>query len=178
MQRFIGGLALLVVAAICMLIARDEHPVAAQNSTTGMVGPQLMGTGSPVSNSSIPCTATNLAAHVYIDTQTTPNGSRLWTCDNSPGTWGWHQLQFPISGSTASFGGSVILLGGSITSTASVPGALVGSNCMATRTDGTFLGVGLVIDCAVLTSGTATIRISALIGGTPPAGTYSVRVIS
>jgi hypothetical protein len=171
MRRFIGGLAILVLAVIMLAIAHDEHAVAAQDATTGLAAPLYFGTGAPTKT----CSLTNLAGVAYIQTDAT-NG-RLWICDNSVGSWSWDHLLSPILGSTASFGGALVVLGTSITSTAAVTGASVGSNCVATRADGTFLPVGLNIDCAVLTTGVATVRISALIAGTPASGTYNVRVI-
>jgi hypothetical protein len=171
MQRLLGGLAVLGLAVLLIAIARQDRGVAAQDATTGLVAPLYFGTGAPTKT----CSATNLAGVAYVQTDAT-NG-RLWICDNTSGSMAWdHQLS-PILGATASFGGSLILLGSNVTSTATATGAVVGNNCVATRADGTFLGVGMAIDCAILAANVATVRISAIIAGTPPAGIYNVRVI-
>lgn len=137
--------------------------------TTGLPAPMLYGNNDPVTLG-YPCDASHLGIPFY--NMSASIARPIWICNGT----NWLQAQAAILGSTASFGGALILLGGTVTSTATVTGAPVGSNCSATRADGTFLAVGLVIDCAVSTAGIATVRISAIIAGTPTAGIYNVRV--
>jgi hypothetical protein len=84
-----------------------------------------------------------------------------------------------ISGTTGSIGGGALLAGATTTGTATVTGATTGKPCIAAPSDGTSiagLGVGLSINCSVTSSGTATVVITAAIGGTPTAKTYTVTV--
>jgi hypothetical protein len=143
------------------------------------------GIGSPTANG-LACSsgmASSTSASLWVDRSIPSNQNAIYRCvlntDNT--TYAW-QAPFTVAtpsilGATASFGGAFLAIGGSVSNTAAVAGATVGSNCTATRADGTLLPVGLVIDCGVSTPGIATVRISAPLAGTPPGGVYNVRII-
>jgi hypothetical protein len=138
--------------------------------TTGIPAPMLYDSGDPVSLS-YPCDASHTGVPFY---NRTSGASRpIWVCNGT----NWIQALPAISATSVSIGGALIGLGSSVTGIASAPSALAGQNCIATPSDGTLLPVGITIDCAIITSGTATVRLSALIAGTPPAKTYNIRII-
>jgi hypothetical protein len=138
-------------------------------ATTGVPAPMLYDYGDPIALG-YPCEASRTGIPFY---NMFPGTLRpIWICNGSA----WSQAAPVISGTTVSIGGAIIALGGSVIGTGQVPGATVGSNCVATPSDGSFLPAGIVIDCAVLTPGVATVRLSAVLVGTPPAKTYNVRV--
>jgi hypothetical protein len=80
-----------------------------------------------------------------------------------------------ILGTTAAFGGALLAIGGYASGTASVPGATVGSACFASPADGVKIS-GTSIDCAVSTSGVATVYLNAIVSLTPTSKTYKVIV--
>jgi hypothetical protein len=176
MQRIFTTIAFAILLVMC----RDMRAVQAQ-SISSVPAVIMAGIGSPASNG-YPCNlgiASSTSTSLYNQRDITA-GNSVWKCalgtDGVTFTW-IAPFSTPINGTTVSIGGALILLGGSVTGTGTVANAPVGSNCVATPSDGSFLPVGIAIDCAVLTSGVATVRLSAVIAGTPPAKTYNVRVI-
>jgi hypothetical protein len=86
-------------------------------------------------------------------------------------------LPLPLSGTTGSIGGSALTVGGACaTGTASVTGAVVGKNAMATRSDGALIGPNYKVDASVTSSGTVTVEECAIVAGTPSAVTFNVNV--
>lgn len=141
---------------------------------------QLLHTGTPVGDSTILCTSTTMQGVLIINIETTPTGSRLWTCDNSTGTWGWHQLATSILATTASIGGSVLLSGVCTSAqTVSVPGSVVGKNVSLTPSDGSLQQGGTVAQGSVSPAGTVNYQLCAtgLASVTTAAKTYTVQVL-
>ena len=82
-----------------------------------------------------------------------------------------------LSGTTGNIGGSLLLLGGTSSGTATVTGASAGMPCIASPSDGTnIVGLGLSVGCTVTASNTVTVNIVAFVSVTPTAKPYSVRV--
>jgi hypothetical protein len=182
-DRLVAGTLFVAAGIVLMNIERfDSHKAyAQQNSPTPAT--IMSGSQTPTAAGILcgPGQASTSSASLY--NQTGVSGNSIWKCATNDGTTYAWQAPFvaatpTILGSTASFGGAALLLGGNVTADAAVAGATVGSNCVATRADGTFLAVGLIIDCKVNTAGIATVRISAVLAGTPTAGVYNVRVIN
>jgi hypothetical protein len=164
---------LLFAALVCLAIPAQAQLV----STPSVV---LAGMGTPASNS-IPCMSGNASISTgafYLQRDATGNG--IWKCvlSSDGSTYGWiapSNNLGPLAGST-SIGGSLLALGGTTTGTATVTGATVGSNCIATTSDGTYVA-NINISCNVATAGVATVTLQAFGAGTPAAKTYNVRVI-
>lgn len=155
--------------------------IAAQAQVSSTPATILAGVGTPASNS-LPCNIgfASTTSTSFYDQRDITTGNSIWKCKLLPDnvTYAWQApFNTPIIGTTVSIGGSLILLGGNVTGTGTVTGAVVGSNCIATPSNGSFLPVGIAIDCTILTANTATVRLSAIIAGTPSALTYNVRVI-
>lgn len=158
--------------------------LSAYGQNTAVLPATIMsGMGTPSSNS-IACNAgvanTNTGS-LYIQRDITI-GNAIWKCVLLPDgvTYSWvAPFVSPVigAGTTVSIGGSLLILNGTVSGTATVTGAVVGSNCVATRSDGSLPIAGMIIDCAVSTANTVTVRLTALIAGTPSATTYNVRVI-
>jgi hypothetical protein len=84
----------------------------------------------------------------------------------------------PLTGTTGSIGGGALLAGTTTSGTATVTGATVGMTCIAQANDGTnVVALGGQVGCTVTATNTVTVNVSALVALTPPAKTYSVRVI-
>lgn len=87
-------------------------------------------------------------------------------------------ITVPLSGTTGSIGGGLLSVGSAASGTASIPGAALGKNCLATPSDGTNIyGLGANIGCIITSSGVATVSVVAIILLTPPAKTYNVSVL-
>lgn len=174
-KRAVLVLAMVALAVGMSIGSARINSASAQNkgtpvATTGVPAPMMYDIGDPITLG-YPCDTSHMGLPFY---NLSPGVSRpIWICNAT----NWIQAQPAISGTTVSIGGALILLGGSVTGTGIVTGAAIGSNCIATPTDGTLLPVGIVIDCAVQSLGVATVRLSAAIAGTPPAKTYNVRII-
>jgi hypothetical protein len=83
-----------------------------------------------------------------------------------------------MSGTTGSIGGSLLVVGASASGTVTITGAQPGMPCDASPSDGTdFAGLGALVSCTVTSSGTATVRVMAVISLTPSSKTFNVRVI-
>jgi hypothetical protein len=83
-----------------------------------------------------------------------------------------------LTGTTGSIGGGALLAGTTTSGTATVTGATVGMACIAQASDGTnLIALGAQVGCTVTATNTVTVNVSALIALTPPAKTYSIRVI-
>lgn len=171
------GTLFTIVAVLLLAIGLNRLPPRAlgQNkgtplSTAGVPAPMMYDTSDPVT-ASYPCDTSHTGIPFY--NMVSGVARPIWICNGTT----WIQAQPAISGATVSFGGSLVLLGSSVSQTATVNGAVTGNNCIATRADGTLLAVGLAIDCNVPSANTANVRISALIAGTPTAGIYNIRVI-
>lgn len=78
---------------------------------------------------------------------------------------------------TGSIGGSLILLNQTTSGTCTASGAVAGTPCLASPSDGTVvLGVGVAVDCQVTSANTATVTLYALVAATPAAKTYNVTI--
>ena len=84
----------------------------------------------------------------------------------------------PLTGTTGSIGGGALLAGATTSGTATITGATVGMACIAQASDGTnVVALGAQVECTVTAANTVTVNVSALIALTPPAKTYTIRVI-
>lgn len=84
----------------------------------------------------------------------------------------------PLTGTTGSIGGGALLAGATTSGTATITGATVGMACIAQASDGTnVVALGAQVECTVTATNTVTVNVSALIALTPPAKTYTIRVI-
>lgn len=81
----------------------------------------------------------------------------------------------PLSATTASIGGSILIAGACATGTVSVANSTTGM--VAVASPNTYPGDGVVWDAQVTTNGTVTVKVCAIIGLTPSASTYNVRVL-
>jgi hypothetical protein len=184
-DRLVAGTLFVVAGIVLMNIERlDSHKAYAQVSTTPAT--VMAGKGDPITLG-MPCGVGNASATTasfFTNRNIGANQNGTWRCvmNADDATYSWLAPYVvpaaTILGSTASIGGGALLLGGSVSGTATVTGATQGSNCVATRADGTLLAVGMIIDCAVTAANTATVRVSAVIAGVPTAGVYNVRVIN
>jgi hypothetical protein len=85
------------------------------------------------------------------------------------------KANLPLSGTTASIGGSALALGACTSGTVNVTGA---TNSMAVvATPATYPGDGMVWRPYVSSAGVVTVKVCAAVAGTPVASTYIVRVI-
>ncbi|MDE3023308.1 MAG: hypothetical protein KGI54_15915 [Pseudomonadota bacterium] len=81
----------------------------------------------------------------------------------------------PLSAVTASIGGAALIAGACTSGTVSVSGA---STSMVALTDpNTYPGDGVVYSAYISSPGIVTVKVCAIIGLTPTASTYNVRVI-
>jgi hypothetical protein len=81
----------------------------------------------------------------------------------------------PLTGATASMGGSVMTVGQTITATATVTGAT--TTMVAVCSPQSYPGAGFVWDAYVSSANTVTARLTCVLAGTPVASIYSVRVL-
>ena len=81
----------------------------------------------------------------------------------------------PLAGSTGSIGGSALAAGACANGTVSVTGATTSMAVVATPT--TYPGDGMDWRTYVSSSGVVTVKVCAVIAGTPTASTYNVRLI-
>jgi hypothetical protein len=146
----------------------------------GAVGPQgpigLTGATGPTGATG----STGTAATITIGTVTalacgaTPTVVNGGTTAAAILNFGLPSCAAPLAGVTNSFGGSPLLLGACATGAATVTGSLKNMPFKVTRTDGTFIGGNFQLNATVITPGTVTVNICAVVAGTPPAGTYTV----
>jgi hypothetical protein len=168
-----------MVAVVVGIVTFANLPprVHGQSAMTGLPAQIPAGSGAPTST----CDATVVSqttALLYDNTQLT-SGNSIYKCawDPTSSTYHWFApFSTPILGTTASIGGALLALNGTVSGTGSVPGAAVGSNCIATPSDGSLVS-GVNIYCNVATAGVATVTLQATVLGTPPAKTWTVRVI-
>lgn len=152
-KRVLLGLAVCVVALIVGRI------IKAQLSGTSITN----GSGVP----SGACTS----GSAYTDSAT----GNAWTCTG--GAWKMVATTALLSGTTGSIGGGALLLGNCASGTTTVTGAVAGQGALANTSDGSFIGGAFQIQANVSSSNTITVNICAVVAGTPPSKTYSVRVI-
>jgi hypothetical protein len=81
----------------------------------------------------------------------------------------------PLTGATASMGGSPMTVGQTITATAAVAGSTTGMAVVCSPV--TYPGAGFVFDSYVSSANTVTVRLTAVVVGTPTASVYNVRVM-
>ena len=82
-----------------------------------------------------------------------------------------------LTGTTGNIGGSLLLVGGTASGTATIAGAIAGTPCQASASDGTnVLALGLVVQCAVTAPNTATVTLYAIVSLTPAAKSYNVTI--
>ena len=82
-----------------------------------------------------------------------------------------------LAGSTSSIGGTALVLGGRVSGTATVTGAVVGAPCIASASTGAAPVAGIVISCSVTAANTVTVALTAMIAATPVSSAYNVRVL-
>lgn len=169
------GAALIAIALLVPTHLRVGHAMQSKVTpiaSSGLPSPMMYDSGDPITLA-YPCDASHTGLPFY--NLSSGVARPLWICNGTT----WIQAQAAISGATTSIGGALLIAGGSVTGTATVAGATTGNNCLATPSDGSFLPVGLNIDCRVSGSGAnnVTVRISAALAGTPPALTYNIRVL-
>lgn len=80
-----------------------------------------------------------------------------------------------LSGLTASLGGGALLAGACTSGTVTVTGAT--TSMPAVTSPNTYPGDGIVWDAQVTSANTVTVKVCAILGLTPTASTYNVRVI-
>ena len=82
-----------------------------------------------------------------------------------------------LTGTTGSIGGSLLTIGNSTTGNATIAGAVAGTPCIASASDGTnSLALGLLVDCKVTAANTATVTLYAVVALTPASKTYNVTI--
>ncbi len=81
----------------------------------------------------------------------------------------------PLAGTSGSIGGSPLLVGATIRTTVSIPGATTGMAAVCSPV--TYPGDGTTWDAYVSTSGVVTVRLTAIVALTPVSSTYNVRCI-
>lgn len=85
------------------------------------------------------------------------------------------QSQLLKAGSTASIGGSPLAAGACASGTVAVTGATTAMTAVASPV--TYPGDGMVWSAQVTTSAVVTVRVCAIVSGTPTASVYRVRVL-
>jgi len=166
---------LLLLVALLVLVRPAYSQVTV---STASVVPAGMGT--PASNG-LACSggmASAATGSFYLQRDAVGNG--IWKCtlasDGATYAWIAPANNLGILSSTASIGGAALLLGATTSGTATVTGAVVGTPCIASTSDGTFVS-GVNISCNVTAANVATVTLQAVLAGTPVAKTYNVRVI-
>lgn len=81
----------------------------------------------------------------------------------------------PLTGKSASLGGSLMTTGQTITTTVTITGAAVGM--VAETNPETYPGDGFVWSAYISSANTVTVRVTCVLAGTPSASLYDVRVI-
>lgn len=99
-----------------------------------------------------------------------------YTCQG--GTWTAKAFApAALKGTTGNIGGSLLAIGGVASGTVTISGAVAGSPCIASTSDGTnILGLGADVSCTVTSANTATVTVAAIVALTPPSKTYSVTI--
>jgi hypothetical protein len=134
------------------------------------ISAQLPGTS--ISNGSGAPSSSCVSGSAYIDSAT----GYHWTCKG--GAWILMSSGAPISCTTGSIGGSLLLAGASASGTATCTGATTSMVCDTQASDGTNMAaLGATPACTVTSANTVTVNVVAIIGLTPASKTYSVRVI-
>lgn len=86
-------------------------------------------------------------------------------------------LRTTLTCTTGSIGGSLLLLNNSTSGTCTASGAVAGTPCLASASDGAvMIGLGVEVDCKVTAPNTATVTLYALVAVTPAAKTYNVTI--
>lgn len=80
-----------------------------------------------------------------------------------------------LKGTTASIGGGALLAGAVASGTVSIPGANIGM--VANASPSIYPGDGFTWSAQVTSANTVTVRVTAVVAGTPNASTYLVRVV-
>lgn len=83
----------------------------------------------------------------------------------------------PLSGTSASIGGTALAGGACASGTVAVTGATTSMAVVVSPAGGTSPGTGFIWHGYVSSSGTVTVQVCAVVAGTPAAATYNVRVI-
>jgi hypothetical protein len=139
------------------------------SATAGVPAPMLYDNGDPITLG-YACDATRIGVPYY--NMTSGVARPIWICNGT----NWLQATSAITATTATVGGSLIALGGSISTTVNVTSP-DGSICDATPADGSLPSTSLRVDCAVK-SGVATLRLSApFLAVTPASTAWNLRII-
>jgi hypothetical protein len=145
---FYSTLAMLVIFAVTPVWAGSTLPPGVQIGTTA---------GTP---------STTNGASIVVDT----TDNQFWF--NNPAT-GWKTAV--LNGTSASIGGSALVAGACASGTATVTGA---ATTMAVASSPvTYPGDGFDWHSYVAAAGTVTVKVCAIVAGTPAASAYNVRVL-
>jgi hypothetical protein len=84
-----------------------------------------------------------------------------------------------LCATSPAMGGSLLAIGASVSTTATVQGAQVGMACVVQPSDGTdMIALGAIPTCTVTSTNTVTVRLIAILSLTPASKSYTIRVIS
>ena len=160
------ALALAATLVPCTYGQNKSTPIA----TPGMPAPMMYDYGDPITLG-YPCDASHMGLPFYnLNASIT---RPIWICKGDV----WVQALPALTGTTVSIGGAVLLLNGTTSGTATVPGAVTGQVCAATTSDGSII-TNLLVLCNVTAANTVTVTLQAIgLGSTPPAKTYNVRIL-
>lgn len=131
--------------------------------------------------------ATRDLPKIAAQSNVTPGSMSIPNCPDSGGNhlnWSSGTMVCGLSAprtvltcTTGGIGGSLILINNTISGTCTVSGAVTGTPCLASSSDGTvMIGVGIEVDCKVSSANTATVTLYALVAATPPSKTYNVTI--
>ncbi len=162
-QSDLGGL-VLVQSAIAFALTLNSSLMLPFFTTVFNLGAGLI-TVTPstglVNNTASTTLSTNQFGIFYFD------GTNWW--DVFP------LITVPLSGTSASLGGSVMTVGQTVSVTVTVTGAT--TSMTATASPQTYPGDGFVWDAYVNAPDTVTVRLTCVLAGTPVASLYNVRVV-
>lgn len=123
----------------------------------------LLSNGSSWGSVSVPTCADSMGQHLNYST-----GSSTFSC-------GTTAASSSLAGTTGSIGGGLLAVGGCTSGTATVTGAT--TSMVAVSEPSTFPGNGNTWMAQVTAPDTVTVRLCAMVLGTPTASVYKVRVI-
>lgn len=81
-----------------------------------------------------------------------------------------------LKGTTGTITGTLLAVGGFDSGTATISGAVTGTPCTASTTDGSNPSSSVVVACIVTSTNTATVTLTAILIATPASKSYNVRV--
>ena len=151
------------------LASSGSQVIAANTSGSGT---QVVLSGTPTISDSLTLASTTAGGSVLL---TLGSGNTTNITLGVPTVSG--NLEATMSATTGSIGGGALIAGQAATGTATLTGATTLMGCTANPAGGVSPGAGFIPKCEILTTGTATVSVVAVIAGTPTATTYNVHVI-